>query len=767
MQNKNITRNTDVINEQEHLNFSKILHAYFEQWKLFLISIVACLFIALIYIICISSEYKVVSTVVIKDNKKGQAGFDVTAFDNFGILTQSGNVDNETEILRSQSLMQSVMDSLGTNIIYYKKKGIGKTELYKSSPIRVYKSNLQEEGRFIIDKNDNNELYIESDERNFSKIVNPGEPFDSPWGKLIVTLTSGNEEGFPVYVSFLPAEKYPQVKINSLGKNSSAVELAIRTPNPSKGMDILNTLVDIYNLQVIQDKNFVAYSTLNFINQRLSDITNDLQGAEKEVENYKKHHNLTNPESEADLYLTVNAEREKKALEIDLQIDILNSIQTYLDSQDTKNNVVPINVGLTDPTIINVINTYNESIIEKIRITAGMKPDDPRLQEWERNMMSIRKTLLEGIELTKTSLLQTKDELMKQGMLYSAKIKTLSTQERESRELYRQKEIKESLFLYLTQKKVETELALELTTPTAKVIDRAYAGKRPVFPPKVLILFSALILGFLVPFLYLYLKVLFQNKVNSKDELLKFLEIPFLGEIPESKDKNPYPVLNFCSIIAERFRMAITGLSFINDSDQNKVLMITSTTGKEGKSFFSENLALSIAGSGKKTLLIDLNMRKPATIQLAAATKKGITSFLSDPTVNINEIIVPSSKNQNLDIIPMNELPINPGVLLTSDRLERLFREVRNLYEYIIVDTPPASLFADVYTISRFTDICIYIIRANYTHIESLSFIHDLYKNNKIQNMTYILNDVHQSGYKKNEYGGKNDDYFNEWEKFA
>lgn len=751
MQESNQNINSSINNDIDEKSISDIFFHYIKHWKIFLISVLCCLFLAIVYLKYTTSEYKIFSTIVIKDDKKGQAGYDMTAFSDLGILSQGGNIDNEIEILRSFTLMKSVVDSLGLNVNYNKSGWLKDKDIYKTSPIKVTVNKFIQSGSFVIDRTEKDALIITDENSDFTKNVYPNEIFESPSGWLTISIDSTGTEAFPININVLWPESLPYVNISSINKTSSVVELSMITSSPQKGIDIINTLVDTYNNQVIEDKNYVANKTISFINERLLDISGELKSAEKNVETYKQSKNLTDTQAESGLYLNASTEYEKKISDADAQIMILNFIRNYLKEPENKNSIVPANIGLTDLTIINLIRTYNDLLLEKERTTAGMKAGQPLLREYEERAASLRNNLLKGIDVTESGLKLTRSQLVKQESMYSGKIRNLSTQERETRELYRQKDIKETLYIYLLQKKEETGLSLSTATPNAKVIDRAMAGKFPVKPKGKIILLAAFILGIILPIIYIYLKELFNYKLGDKDELTRIVKAPFLGEIPISKDSSPLPVSKVRSGIAEKFRTIASNLNFVIGHSNNKVILVTSTISGEGKSFFSRNLALSLATSGKKTLLIDLDIRKSVMNQTLELTpSKGIVIFLSDIDTTIEEIVDKTGKiHKNLDIIPTKIFPPNPAELLASDRLDELFEKIAPMYDYIIVDTPPVGLVSDAYRLNQFANACIYVTRSEYTHKKSLFEIQDLYKDQKLNSMTCVLNGAS----KTNSYG--------------
>jgi capsular exopolysaccharide synthesis family protein len=732
--------------EQEEISIIGIIFHYLHYWKFFLLSIIICLGLAYAYLLYTMPKYKIISRVVISDEKKGQTPLDMTAFSDLGIISPKNNLDNEVELLRSQTLMKGVVDSLRINISYLKKKAIKKVEIYKKTPIYVSVQNIMADGSFIVDKTGENTVTVYSDKENFIQEVEIDTNLNSPWGILRFSINPFGTESFPVEIEINDSRNpkiLPNVQIDAVSKTSSVVELSLITPTPQKGQDIINTLVAHYNRNAIDDKNYVANNSIAFIDERLLDVRGDLQSAESNVESYQKTQGITNLQAQGQLLLSSSSEYNKKVVDTEMQLGLLRHIKNYIMNPANKENTVPSNVGLTDPTVISLINRYNEEVLVQKKATVGLTKNHPTFIDFENQIALMREDLLKGINISEASMQSTIRELQHQENMFIGKARNLSTLERGSRDLYRQQSLKEFIFNYLAQKKEEIGLSLVTATPNAKVVDPASFDPTPVKPRKMVILLAAFMLAIVIPTVIIYILDLLDNKIHSKEDVTKIIKAPFLGIIPVVKNEDVFPVLRLRSAIAERFRAIISNLEFIVGKEgKRKVIAVTSTTSDEGKSFFARNLAMTLATMGKKTLLIDLDLRKSEFSKLfELKMSKGIALFLSDPRVRISEIIDTSHTfHQNLDVIPVHAFPPNPAELLASDRLEQLFQVIGREYEYIIVDTAPLGLVADVYNINPFSTAVIYLVKSNYTLNHSLAEIQELYKEKKLNNLCVALN---------------------------
>jgi len=729
---------------QEEVSIIETLFHYLRYWKYFILSIIICLGAAYVYLLFTTPEYQIFSKILINDDKKGQMVDMTSAFSDIGIVQPKSNVDNEIEILRSRTLMKSVVDSLRLNVSYFKSGKIRKREIYKETPVFVSIPKIMAAGSFTVDQVSDSVLSVHSNKEKFNGQVEIGEELNSPWGVLTFTPNPFKTESFPIEIN-LWSSYFPNVDISSVSKTSSVVQLSLISPSPQKGQDIINTLVAQYNKNAIRDKNYVSNNTIDFIDNRLGSVSGELQSAEMKVEDYQKQKGITDLQAQGQLILSQSGDYSKQIMDAGLQLDLLKTIQDYLMKPTNQDKALPSNVGITDPTVLSLIQKYNDLILEKKNETGGLLANHPKLIVYNNQLALVRADLLRGLDISEGSVQKTIDELQRQDNMNMGRARDLTTQERESRDLLRQSTLKETLFTYLLQKREDTELALVTATPNAKVIDPAAVDYTPVKPKKMIILLAALIIGAILPVIVIYIKDLFDNKIHTKDDVTRVISAPFLGIIPVSKEGDPFPVLKARSSITERFRTVISNLEFIVGSERRKIISVTSYTSGDGKSFFARNLAMSLATLGKKTLLIDLDLRKSVLIKTLGMsnTDKGSALFLSDPAIQVNEIIDASHTfHRNLDIIPVHIFPPNPAELLSSQRLEQLFQTIGRDYEYIIVDTAPVGLVADVFNINAYSLATIFLLRSDFSMKKILPEIQELYREKRLNNLSVVLNAV-------------------------
>jgi len=750
----------------DNLVLAETIFHYLSYWKLFAISVIVCLLAAFVFLRYSTTTYIVSSRVLINAGKNNNpaADLNIQAFSDIGIYTPPSTMENEIAVLTARSLRQAVYDSLKLGVTYIKEGKIKSKEIYKKTPIIVSISNIIKEGIFTISESDGN-ISITSEDGEFSSQIKlDGTQLVTPCGIMSFHENPFGQEALPITV-MVGYERLPEIEVRS-SKTSNVVDLSVISPVPSKAQDIVNTLVSIYNKNAIVEKNYIAKNTSDFIKERLISLFQDLEEAEKDVEAYNKSQGLIDLPSQRQILLSSSSEYDKKINDNSIQLDLLNSTKDYLMNPANEGKVIPTNLGLTDPTILTQLKEYNDEIINREKTSAKMTDDHPVKKKSNEQIAMLKNNLLNGIAMSESTLNHTLRELSRQENLYLGLSRNLTSQERESRELLRKQSIKEQLYIYLSQKLEEVGLTLVQATPNAKIIDPAMSYYSKIFFPKRLIFYlAALILGILIPILYVYVHDVFDNKIHTKDDVTKIIKAPFLGEIPAISISDPFPVLKLRSNIAERFKVVASNLEFVVGSGRStKIILITSSTSDEGKSFFSRNLALSLATTGKKTILIDTDMRKSKLKKdLDLKVNSGLAVYLSNTTIRIDDIIDTSGTyHKNLDIIPVLVYPPNPTELLQSERMQQLLDRIKNRYEYIIIDTAPIGLVSDVYSINQYSTATIFLTRANYTLKRSLLDIKELYNDKKLNNFTCVLNASVVSKRYGYSYGEYKSNYYTE-----
>lgn len=734
----------------EEKSLKDIVLYYLSYWKYIVASLIICAACSFIYLRYQNPVYRTNAKVIIKDERRSSSTVDINMFNDLGSFVSSTNVENEIEVLKSLSLKGKIVDSLNLQIGYFREGRVKRTELYKASPIEViidkypqtpayFSVSLMEDGRFI----------LSDDENNIAAYA--GEKVSTPWGDFSINFT-GNEQEYPVWISI---NKRAQVsfEVTNLGRYSAVLDISTESESPQKSRDILNTLIHFYNQQAIEDKQTVTQQTLIFIDERIADFSRQLGDAEKGVEAYKQRYELTNIESDADLYRSTEANYSERINELSAQKTLYKSTEDYLLKEDNRYEVIPTTlIGIADQGLMSIIGKYNELILNRKRSSESVKEESPIMKDLNSQITQLRNSILQSLRIAANNIDSTLDNLYAQERSFSNRIRSLSTNEREIHEMAREKNMIESIFLYLLQKREETAIMMSMVVSNARVVDSAWTSPIPVSPKTNIIYLAALLLGLFIPIAIITLIDVFDNKIRSKEELSVLITAPLIGQVPDVKNIDKiFLSTDDNSAFAEMYRQLSTNLSFMLANEKNKVIMVTSSVPAEGKSTFSVNLATTYLTLGKKVLLIDLDMRnsKMKSAIPSPNANIGISSYLADKSISEEAIIQEATDKIPVDMIYSGIYPPNPVELLMNSRLEELIKWAEKKYDFIIIDTPPVGYVTDAFIISKYVDTSIFVIRTNVTHKQYVYQAEQIYKENRLHNMCYAVKGL----VKRSRYG--------------
>ncbi|PUB28525.1 capsular exopolysaccharide synthesis family protein [Elizabethkingia sp. YR214] len=765
-------------NQEKEFNIHEIIKPYLLKWPWFIICTILALIIAYFTLRYITPVYQVKSTVLIKDVKSNSstAGAEMGLLQDLSGLSgmNTNSVDNEIEIFKSKKLMRDVVSGLKLQTTIYAEGKFREGELYgETSPIEVQVINEKPHQKFpkellhlefIGDK-----LKLTSSELNKEILTSYNKTISLPYANIIIVknpkynprLTkeiSGKELKLKISSLDMEVEDL-QSKINValINKDVTVIGLSINYPLTSKGQDVLNALVVAYNKDAIFDKNTESTKTLAFIDDRVKKLAVELGDVENQKENFKSHNQVTDLETEAKISLESSAAARAKQLEIDAQLELTNVLIGYISTQG-QYQVLPSNVGLNSADATSGISTYNQLVLQRNRLLESATQDHPTVIDITRQIKSMRSSVIQSLQRNKNGLELARNEYLGEQNKVAGKISKLPSIEKIFRGIERQQQIKENLYLLLLQKREEAAVSQAITAPKARVIDEAFASNKPVSPRKPVIFLGALIGGILIPILVIYISELFNNKIRSKHDLDKLSDVSVLAELPRVEKGEPDIVqMNDLSPMAEAFRILITNLNFIlPKKDEGKVIFVTSTVKGEGKTFTSVNFSLTMASPSKKVILIGSDIRNPQLQRYNEARKgvKGLTEYLYSDQTKVEDITYVSSFNPYLDVIFSGTIPPNPTELLTNGRYEMLLEELRQKYQYIVVDTAPLMLVTDTFLIADMADATLYVTRSGYTEKSLIEFINNHIRENKLKNVGLVLNDVDKDhfGY-GNKYG--------------
>ena len=527
-------------------------------------------------------------------------------------------------------------------------------------------------------------------------------------------------------------------------KNSKIINFGLIGPVPAISKKVINDLIINYNNDIVGDNHKLTEATSKFIDSRLAIVSGDLHGVDKQLEQFKQSNNITDVTSEANIFLESAADNEKKLLDASTQLQLVDYMNGALNTSRT--DLLPSNIGLDDKSISSEIASYNELVLAKEDMLKSVTNEHPNVIKLQEQISDVKRNLKNSLKLYQNNTKTILGTIQGKQNQIAGKIQKVPSQERGFRDISRQQQIVEALYLFLLQKREENEIKSAATPENIKIIDYAYDIKTPISPKKSIILLGALILGFVIPFVCIYIYKLLNNNVNSKEEVEDIVGAPIAGQVPKSN----ISILenNDNSSAAEAFRILRTNVNFLmKNSKDSQCIFITSTTSGEGKSFISTNLAQILTMSGKSVLLIGADIRSPKVLDYLGIAdeyrhKYGVTEYLISQDVAIDNIIIKKPAHYKFDVIHSGQIAPNPSELLMNGRFDDIIKYGKEHYDYVLVDTAPVSLVTDTLLIANQADITMYVVRANYLDKRMLAIPKDLYRENRLKNMAMVINDV-------------------------
>lgn len=770
--------------DHQFLSLRSVLTKYVYHWPLFVLGLIIALAGAYAYMQIANPVYEITATILVKDEKKSPQ--DKAALPELEQSSSPKNAEAEIEILRSKNLVSKVVNDLQLWTKYKVTQGLKTTDLYGTAPfkfIQLQKPALPTDKNeievFIKDKNS----FVVENRNKQKQTVRFNESFANASGRWLLKPTNTLDQfiGSTIKVSVNNQETVSNDYIKSLDahlldKLAPTIGLFIKDEVPQRGQDFLNGLIAAYNNAAVNEQKRTTKNTIDFIDKRLASLTGELNTAEKQVEGYRSSQGLTDINSQAKVYLENVQVNDNKLNEVNVQLNVIEGIEEYVNSSST-NGTPPATIGITDPVLNSLIEKLSQLQLKRSALLATTPENNPLFEPINKQIALTKSSIRETVKGIKASLLNSKRELQAFNSKNESSIKDIPVQERQFVGMKRQQSIKENLYVYLLQKREELALAYTAAMVDARIVDKANVGDIK-WPRPSLIIAIALILGLGVPFLIIYFRGAFNNRITTKRDIETAIDVPVLAEISyDDFGENLIVVNDRNNLIGEQFRSLRTNLKYLHENIRQsatklqlegslmkdaylhehlfeseaggRVTLLTSSTSKEGKSFISSNLATSLAASGRKTVLLEMDLRKPKITGIfdLPSSHPGISNYLAGKA-GIDEIIQHTENNHNLDVLGCGEIPNEPSELLERDALQHLIAELRKRYDDIVIDTAPIHLVTDALIIAKVSDLCLYVIRQGYSDKDELSFIKEIHEANYLPNMNIVFN-----GIKKSKYG--------------
>ena len=800
-------KRSSLVEAASFITFSDIALILRSNWYWFAITLCLALGGASIYLLRTPNVYKREASILVKD-KMDASNVLSELFESSALTSLGGKsaVENELFILRTDFLVGQVIERLNLDVSYSRRKGIGKRMLYKDAPIQVrfLDNSVDLSCKLEVSSIDANHVSLHCEESSIEAAkgtttqVQLGVPQNTPMGRVLVTATehfpsSGNSISLEVDKNTRERSirSYSHLfNVSAASKQGSIITLTMQHQNPEVAEDFLNTLVQIYNENSRMEKVRIAQKTEQFIDGRLAIIGGELGSVDTEIEQFKQNNRIADIQQEARSYITGTAEIARQMAEVNNKLAVANYLKDYLKSPSSKNELIPANVGLNDVSADNLIREYNSLLLRRDQLIANAETQNPVVESLEKQLASMHVAVVKSVDNLIKSLSVQAASINRQAGLNEDRISSVPMQEKVVGSIYRNQKIKEELYLFLLNAREKNSLTIEAADSEIRLIQPAMGSSIPIAPRKGMILLVAFLLGLIFPAGVLYLRFIVNNKVRGRKDIESYTSLPFLGEIPryetlslhhriipkifrtkeserrlrqKERHKN---ILVFNAnervVISESFMVVRTNLAYMlhGIKSKGKVIMTTSAIPESGKTFISANFSSCLASlEGHRVLLIDADIRKASLSDALASymtqrSKGGLSSYLLGSSTDLSDLIVRIDASSPFDFLPAGVVPPNPTELLLGDRFAELIDKVREMYDYILIDSVPFVNVADALITNRVADMTMVIVREGHLPRPLLLEIEALYRSKKLINPAIVLNDAGaMSGTTGSSYG--------------
>ncbi len=762
-QNKTVSQ-TNPQEPEEGISLRDFLEIFTSNWQWFLASVIICVICTRIYLATKPYIYRRQAVMLVKESdgssvpRSRSIGNDALMQLN-GVMVGS-SVKNELYILRSHLLMKEVVRTLHLDVLYSYRKGLQVVSLYNNRPFDIQFAE-EDSGtmsafkvQILNEKECKVSLMVSTNKKfDYEKIVRFDQIIETPVGKFKLIPIAKNLNAFideTINITHIDNESAAnmiggRISTNEVDKMSSLVNITCTDTNIQRADDILSALLNAYKQSIIDDKNILAQSTADFIDERIQLISRELNEVEGNIAQFKQNNNLVDISSNAQAVFTQYTKARQHTIDLQAQKVAVEYLLQHLKKKSEGYALIPT-VNITDGGSQSMIGQYNQLMLERNRLVENSGETSSTIKELDSNLSQLRQATITSVQAYLASIdVQIQHSLQEENTLQ----KTLSTvpqKEKIMLDIARQQAIKETLYTYLLNKREETALQLAISEANIRIIEQPYGSTAPFAPRKSTITCGAALVGFALPFAVFFLINMLNVSVRGRKEIEMFTTIPVIGDIPHIKgDFNDSGIVvseKSNDPVNEAFRMLRFNLSFVKKDA--RVIMFTSTMPGEGKTFISRNFAYALSLIGKRVLLIDTDIRKRTqTAALASTHKEGLTSYLNGTIDNPMELVVQSNEGKNkIDLLPAGLVPPNPAELLMSERLDELVEKLKEVYDYIILDNVPAQMVADAAIVNRVADLTIYVVRTRKLDRRFLPELERLYQEKKFSNLTILINDA-------------------------
>lgn len=772
---------------QETVNMKDIFYICLGNWKWFILSVVLCLGAGIFYLLRTNPVYTRTASVMIKQDAKGKSISSVAGeLSDLGFATTASNVDNELITFKSPALILQLVQNLNLDVSYSKPGMFRNTPLYGHTlPVKVEFFDLDDAAgasmKIQLDAEGNctaSDLTFRGENMDFSQQIVLGDTLQTPVGRMLVSKSAFFDVSVAdqtilvsrrnIYDAIASTNGKLTATLN--GKKSTVIDLTYQDVNIQRAEDVLNALITIYNQNWVSDKNQISVATSQFVSDRLEMIERELGNVDSDISSYKSENLIPDVNAATQMYMNKASQAESQVMELNNQLYMCRYVRSYVINDANKTQLLPSNSGINAANVEAQITAYNNKLLERNTLAANSSTRNPLVVDLDAELVEQRRNIVLSLDNQITAL-QAQVQSQERAQIQStSQLSSSPTRQKYLLSVERQQKVKESLYLFLLQKREENELSQAFTAYNTRVISPAMGSLKPTSPQRAKVLGIAFLLGLLLPFAFFYLRETLYTKVRGVKDLEK-LTIPRVGELPEvvSKKKltkrevlaNRYKIVvkdQGMDIINEAFRIVRSNLAFMvgpNSPGKRQVMMITSANVGSGKTFISTNLCSSFAIQGSKVILVDLDIRKRNTSRFVGKPAQGLIDYLNAYTDDWKSLLKPMPDAPTLDVLPAGHVVPNPTELLQSPRMAQLIDELKKEYDYIVLDCPPADVVADVNIIKPLAEVTLFIVRVGVMEREYLKTLEGFYKEGRFNNLAVLLNgaELQTTRYGSRRYG--------------
>lgn len=744
-------------NNNQEVDFKFLVSKVLGNWYWYLLSLVLCIGLALLYLRYATPQFNVTSKVLVNANNGNKTSSGIsegTMLSELGLFSDQSDVNNELQIIHSRTLIEKTVHDLQLNVTYWGQGDVRYSETYKKSPFFINLLSLKKQLEYPIEYDIRivkDKVKFTDEETDSTFTASFGDTLRFKYGEWVLLrnpVVTEKDPKRPLGLKIITygnalAQYTTNITAVITNEDVTTIDLGYSTAVPEKGEDVLNHLINLYVNANIDENNRIADSTIAFIDSRIVGVGRDLGTVERGIEQFKKTNKLADLSEQSKTLVGTSSDLEKTLAEQDVQIEVVDGLIKYLDDNKNNQRIMPTTAPIQDPAFVATLEKYNSLQLQRQDLLLNSTEANPAIKSIDIQLEQQRADLLKLLQSFRNGLVVSRTNLQARSGSLETAIQKVPTQEREYLEYSRRQNVLQQLYVYLLQTREQTAVSKYNNIAPLRIIDAPESAPLPYYPNKIITALVALILAMAIPSGVLFVKELMNTKVISVADVTNATSVPVVAEISHSKSKKTVVVNKETrSAVAEQFRSLRTNLQYLMTGVNDKVILMTSSMSGEGKSFVAINLASALAISGKRVLLMELDLRKPKlSSNLNIDNGVGITNYIVSD-VKLSDIIKPTNVHPNCYLISSGSLPPNPSELILHERVQKLFAEAKQSFDYIIIDTPPVGLVTDAQLLGSFADLTLYVVRQKYTFKKQISIVEDLYYHRKFKKLNIVINDV-------------------------